>query len=222
VLVCRSRRHAKLNQAAALRASARGGGLSAAGHAGYAGAHGGRGGAVGHANPTGVYQSEAEKLALERRLLTENRRVLELEEELDRQLTREQRMKRQLERLRQEEEMHHHRAGTGVPVNYPVSGPASGYMNGMNGMNVDQRSYDQSVSLANLRSALAVQQAEIEDLQRVKREMREQIGMEREMYVCFRFKVVLSGSPAITVLTGTTVVTAGKTSTLSRLAKCRC
>ena len=176
-LVCPRRRHAKLNQAAALRSSARGGGLSAAGHAGYAGVHGGRGGAVGHANPTGVYQSEAEKLALERRLLTENRRVLELEEELDRQLTREQRMKRQLERLRQEEEMHHHRAGTGVPVNYPVSG----YMNGMNGMNADQRSYDQAVSLANLRSALAVQQAEIEDLQRVKREMREQIGMEREM-----------------------------------------
>lgn len=176
--MCLRRRHGKLNQAAALRASARGGGLSAAGHAGYAGVHGGTHGAVGHANPTGVYQSEAEKLALERRLLTENRRVLELEEELDRQLTREQRMKRQLERLRQEEELCHHRAGTGVPVNYPVGG----YPNGMNGMYADQRSYDQALSLANLRSALAVQQAEIEDLQRVKREMREQIGMEREMY----------------------------------------
>eukprot|EP01044_Picomonas_judraskeda_P003098 COSAG03_NODE_246_length_10054_cov_28.321145_3_plen_189_part_00 len=183
--VCLSRRHAKLNEAAALRASARGGGLSAAGHAGYAGVHGG---AVGHGNPTGVYQSEAEKLALERRLLTENRRVLELEEELDRQLTREQRMKRQLERLRQEQEMQHHRTGTSVPVNYPP-GHMSGMhgmsgmsgMNGMNGMNADPRSYDQAVSLANLRSALAVQQAEIEDLQRVKREMREQLAMEREL-----------------------------------------
>lgn len=181
-----SRRHAKLNQAAALRTSARGGGLSAAGPAGYAGVHGGMGGAVGAANPTGVYQSEAEKLALERRLLTENRRVLELEEELDRQLTREQRMKRQLERLRQEEELHHHRPGAGVSVQYPVGGSMPmGPMAPMGGvgMNADPRLYDQAVSLANLRSALAVQQAEIEDLQRVKREMREQIGMEREMCV---------------------------------------
>lgn len=140
------------------------------------------GGAVGHGNPTGVYQSEAEKLALERRLLTENRRVLELEEELDRQLTREQRMKRQLERLRQEQEMQHHRAGASVPVNH-LPGQMNGIngMNGMNGMNADPRSYDQAVSLANLRSALAVQQAEIEDLQRVKREMREQLAMEREL-----------------------------------------
>ena len=66
------RRHGKLNQAASLRASAK-----AAGHGGYAAAHGGG----MHGNPSGVYQSEAEKLALERRLLTENRRVLELEEE---------------------------------------------------------------------------------------------------------------------------------------------
>ena len=182
------RRHAKLNQAASLRASAKGGGLSAAGHAGYSGMHGGMGGTMG-ANPTGVYQSEAEKLGLERRLLTENRRVLELEEELDRQLTREQRMKRQLERLRQQEEMNHHRPGTGAPTNYPM-GPAGAMPMGggpMDGMGMqpqqggDPRMYDQAVSMANLRSALAVQQAEIEDLQRVKREMREQIGMEREM-----------------------------------------
>ena len=159
------RRHGKLNQAASLRASAK-----AAGHGGYAAAHGGG----MHGNPSGVYQSEAEKLALERRLLTENRRVLELEEELDRQLTREQRMKRQLEKLRSDDELRHHRPGTGVPVNY---GNAPQYAYGPG----DERSYDQGVAMANLRSALAVQQAEIEDLQRVKREMREQIGLEREM-----------------------------------------
>jgi hypothetical protein len=39
------------------------------------------------------YQAEAEKLALERKLLAENRKVLELEEEVDRQLSREQRLK---------------------------------------------------------------------------------------------------------------------------------
>ena len=71
----------------------------------------------------------------------------------------------------------------GAPMPGSNVGCLGGPVHGMNGMYADQRSYDQALSLANLRSALAVQQAEIEDLQRVKREMREQIGMEREMCV---------------------------------------
>ena len=93
--------------------------------------------------------------------------MLELEEELDRQLTREQRMKRQVDKLRQEEELRPHAHGhttSGVYAGGSVY-PASAPLPFASAAFEDQRMYEQAVSLANMRSAMSVQQAEIEDLQ---------------------------------------------------------
>lgn len=77
-----------------LHDSAGGYGLQAPAHYRGQRGQGGAGGAgVARSGPylASSHQVEAEKLAIERKLLAENRRVLELEEELDRQINREQR-----------------------------------------------------------------------------------------------------------------------------------
>jgi hypothetical protein len=77
-------------------------------------------------------------------------------------------MKRQVDKLRQEEDLRYAYSSSagGYPYYPPVHPPP--FAPGVFG---DEQMYDHAVSIANMRSALAVQQAEIEDLQRVKREL---------------------------------------------------
>ena len=173
-----SQRKSRLNEETTMRMGSAA--IPGGGYGGGAGMLGGAGAGAGGYHST-THNMEAQKLTLERKLLNENRRVLELEEELDRQLTREQRMKRQVDGLRQEEEARYLSArGAGVGAAGLSTRGGSPAMTGMAGGFEDERMYGQAISIANMRSALSVQQAEIEDLQRVKRELREKVEIDRE------------------------------------------
>lgn len=113
--------------------------------------------AAPHYHPSSVgYQAEAEKLALERKLLAENRKVLELEEEVDRQLSREQRLRRQLDSIRAAERSRQPlRPSRHDHWCYPDAKHWGG----------DTCAHRQANEIARLRMAVQCQQEELEHLQ---------------------------------------------------------